>query len=112
MLTLRRAYTSAYCVCFYVSGQMEFWTEMQKPSPSVARLIELGMQLDHDATQREELISQQLAISPNSIQTIRRYAQFLLEVREGSDFKAAWAVLSLSCCIRSMSTSHFHCMLL
>ena len=59
---------------------MEFWAEIQKPSPSVSRLVDIGTIIDMYATQCEALFVQQLTISPNSIQTIRRYAEFLLEV--------------------------------
>lgn len=59
---------------------------MQQPSPSVAVLIQLGTLMDEYSTEVENLFAQQLAISPNSVHTIRRYAMFLLEVRSGSSF--------------------------
>ena len=60
--------------------QMDFWGEMMKPSPSVGELVKLGNRIDYHSSLCESLLLQQLEISPHSIQTIRRYATFLLEV--------------------------------
>jgi hypothetical protein len=60
--------------------QVEFWTEMAKPQPLLTRLHAVGTALEALAAQVESCYQRQLAVSPNSIQTLRRYAAFLSEV--------------------------------
>ena len=52
-----------------------------KSEPSLARLNDLGMAIENAIVKCEAYFEKQLILSPNSIQTMRKYAQFLLEVR-------------------------------
>lgn len=64
----------------YCLVQNEFWVEMLKPEPSLSRLNEIGDAVKTYTALCETCFQKQLSLSPNSVQTLRRYAQFLLEV--------------------------------
>lgn len=51
-----------------------------KTVPSVARLNKIGMAVEESVSKCEACFQKQLSLSPNSVQTLRRYAQFLLEI--------------------------------
>lgn len=51
-----------------------------KSVPSVARLNKIGMAVEDSVSKCEACFQKQLSLSPNSVQTLRRYAQFLLEI--------------------------------
>ena len=72
------------CVCAHlpvrVCAQSEFWQELLKPVPSLARLHEAGSAIQRAIAQSDSCFKKQLALSANSVQTMRRYAQFLDEV--------------------------------
>ncbi len=63
-------------------SQNELWQEVIKPLPSVGRLCNLGQEIQADMANASQCFAKQLAVNPNSIQTMRRYSQYLLEVRE------------------------------
>ena len=92
--------------------QTEFWTEVLKPVPSMSRMNSVGCKIEECIVKCEQCFRMQLQMNPNSIQTIRRYAQFLLEVCVGlvhclqficpdwSRFPSAWVTLSLERALR------------
>ena len=53
---------------------------MNKARPSLARLSEIGVDCENLNRQCDTSFQRQLALCPNSVQTLRRYAGFLLEV--------------------------------
>ena len=61
--------------------QNEFWIEMTKTQPSMARLNVIGTAIEQASKKCELCFHKQLALFPNSAPTLRRYAQFLIEVR-------------------------------
>ena len=61
--------------------QVEFWTEMMKPSPSLVKLNASGYVIEGLTAECEANFRQQLELCPNSVQPLRQYAAFLAEVR-------------------------------
>jgi hypothetical protein len=60
--------------------QNELWQEVVKPVPSVARLSQLGLEIQASLMDADKCFGKQLTVNSNSIQTMRRYSQFLHEV--------------------------------
>ena len=70
--------------------QSRFWAEMAQPHPSLGKLGDLGLLLEQHTAACAANFEQQLTLCPQSVQSMRRYAQFLSEV--------CAAACILSCC--------------
>lgn len=53
---------------------------MLKPVPSLARLNKFGSEIETTIRECDDCFQKQLAVSSTSIQTLRRYAQFLQDI--------------------------------
>ena len=61
--------------------QAEFWAELSLKSPSLARLDAIGLSIEKAMSGAEEGFKRLLRLNPNSVPVMRRYSQFLAEVR-------------------------------
>jgi hypothetical protein len=69
--------------CSCTALQNELWQEVIKPVPSVGRLCNLGQEIQSSMVNANQCFAKQLAMNPSSIQTMRRYSHYLLEVCDG-----------------------------
>lgn len=61
--------------------QAEFWAELALKSPSLARLDSIGLSIARAMNGAEESFKRLLRLNPNSVPVMRRFSQFLAEVR-------------------------------
>ena len=62
-------------------NQAEFWAELSNRNPSLTRLDGIGSSIEKWMTEANTSFQAMLKLNPNSVAAMRRYAQFLLEVR-------------------------------
>ncbi|KAA0165235.1 hypothetical protein FNF28_03516 [Cafeteria roenbergensis] len=60
--------------------QVEFWAELLHKQPDIGKLNAIAGEITDSTARADAAFTQLLAINPRSIQTLRSYAQFLLEV--------------------------------
>ena len=68
--------------------QADFWTEMSKSQPAVAVLNSIGLEIETLSVKCEDNFQKQILLAPNSVQTLRNYAQFLMEVTNNTHLAA------------------------
>ncbi len=59
---------------------MDLWAELMSRTASASKLESTGGIIAENLQQADQRFQQMLALHPNSVQTLRRYAQFLDEV--------------------------------
>jgi hypothetical protein len=59
---------------------VEFWNELLHSVPSLKKLDSIGREMEHCIKKADESFTNILKISPNSLTTLRQYAQFLMDV--------------------------------
>jgi hypothetical protein len=64
----------------FADGQVEFWNELLHSVPSLKKLDSIGREMEYCIKKADESFSNILKISPNSLTTLRQYAQFLMDV--------------------------------
>ena len=102
-----------------VTCQVEFWAELCAPKPSVRRLTDIGTRLETLTRRTESNFEKQLELYPNSVQIMRRFAKFLLEVSAlshncyNSGLQCQWRVCtpvtSRGCCFACSTVSEPQC---
>lgn len=60
---------------------MEFWQELCQGYPSLSRLDSIGIDYEKSVKRAERGFVTVLQLDPRSVPVMRKYAQFLLEVR-------------------------------
>lgn len=61
--------------------QAELWTELSLKKPSQSRLNSIGCSLRRTMDDASATFAHILRLNPNGVQVLRRYANFLAEVR-------------------------------
>jgi hypothetical protein len=63
--------------------QMEFWQELCQGYPSLSRLDSIGVDYENCVKRAERGFVTVLQLDSKSVSVMRKYAQFLIEVRGG-----------------------------
>jgi hypothetical protein len=61
--------------------QMEFWQELCQPYPSLSHLDSIGIEYEHSIRRADRGFVTVLQLDPTCVPVMRKYAQFLIEVR-------------------------------
>jgi hypothetical protein len=80
--------------------QAELWTELSLKKPSQSRLNSIGCSLRRAMDDANATFAHILRLNPNGVQVLRRYANFLAEVR--CPFLLYYYVRLRVCCLRPL----------
>jgi hypothetical protein len=84
--------------------QSEFWGELASSHPAIEKLHATGQLIEDDLMQADKLFLKMLALNPSSVLTLRRYANFLGEVRDCQCFVLVTVVRALEVLQHSIGT--------
>jgi hypothetical protein len=68
-------------------SELDFWTELRAPNPSISKLQETSEKMNSSIVAATAAYEKLLALRPDSLEALRSYAVFLLEVKR--DMKPA-----------------------